>query len=411
MRTNVPLTFKFFETSTNPDQMCTIVLIRSTIERIPMKDGENIEIGWLDPELADIAEDILRWRRADPDYSLQVAAYRGDELILDLAAGPYITRRSRIVPYSVSKNVIGIVTGILIQDGLLELDQRVAHYWPEFAGMGKAGVTVRQLLSHQAGLPDTTPMLSWEELFDDHAAANRLALQLPVWRPGAAFGYHALTLAPLASELFFRSSGRTLQRLYEEEIRATADIDFYLGLPSELEESVVRVLPIIEPAGAVVEERQPSPFGALVPLSSRAGRTVDVANDREPRAFGLGSVSGVGSARGLADLFRRTVFANDAAGPLLRADVVDELSQVQVHGHDIILDTLRTHGVVFMKPTPQLPFGSHRAFGHDGAAGALAFADPETGLAFAYTVVRAPHPGGADPRALKMALDLRRLTQ
>jgi CubicO group peptidase (beta-lactamase class C family) len=376
-----------------------------------MEQGEGIEIGRLDPALAEIAEDIVRWRRADPDYSFQVAAYRGNELILDLAAGPDIDRASRIVPYSVSKVTIGIVAGLLLQSGLLELDQSVAHYWPEFARMGKACVTVRQLLSHQAGLPDTTPMLSWDELLDDHAAANRLADQLPIWHPGAAFGYHALTLGPLASELFFRSSGRTLQQLYEEEIRSPLDIDFYLGLPSELEKSVVRVLPIIPPPGVLVEDTHHDPFGALVSLSVRAGRRVDLANDREPRAFGLGSVAGAGSAEGLADLFRKTVFANGAGGPLIRADVVDELSQVQVRGHDIILDTLRTHGVVFMKPTPQLPFGSHRAFGHDGVAGALAFADPETGLSFAYTVVRAPHPGGADPRALKMALDLRNLTQ
>ena len=87
---------------------------------------------------------------------------------------------------------------------------RSASYWPEFAQKGKGAVTVRQLLSHQAGLNGVDGGFTTEELLAHEPLAERLAAQRPLWHPGAGVEYHAVTLGTLADELVRRIDGRTL---------------------------------------------------------------------------------------------------------------------------------------------------------------------------------------------------------
>ena len=90
---------------------------------------------------------------ADPTHSSQLAVYHRGELVLDLTVGPNLEPDSILPVFSSSKGTAGIVVALTVQRGLLDLDERVATYWPEFAAQGKGEITVRQLLSHQAGLP------------------------------------------------------------------------------------------------------------------------------------------------------------------------------------------------------------------------------------------------------------------
>jgi CubicO group peptidase (beta-lactamase class C family) len=342
--------------------------------------------------------------RNDPDYSFQAAAFHDGTCVLDVWGGPHLGEDSLMVPFSVSKNIIGFSIALLIERGELDLDERVATYWPEFGAAGKQHVTVRMLLSHQAGLPQADPPLATAELFDQEVAAERLAASRPYWHPGSSFGYHGITIGNLALELVHRAIGRTLHEFYEREIRGPGDIDFYLGLPPELDSRRAPVLPMVPPAAS-------GPAPALPPLLSRvfspAGPTFDVGNDERSWRFGHPAVSAVGSARGIARLFAAAVTGVEGGTAFLGADTVSIVGQQQVRGYDEVLGQAhRAHSIVFQKPTPDLPYGGPRAFGHDGAQGALGGVDPDTGVAYAYTVARGPWPGGADPRALALAADL-----
>ncbi|SDG74547.1 serine hydrolase domain-containing protein [Microbacterium pygmaeum] len=363
--------------------------------------------GVADDRLAGIVERLDDMLGGDPDLSFQVAAYHDGELVLDVVGGPHLSADSVLVPYSVTKNTIGLTVGLLIQRGLLDLDAPVASAWPEFAAKDKQGVTVRQLLSHQAGLPQATPALSWAELLDDHAAAERLAQSRPFWLPGSAFGYHAVTIGNLASELVFRLTGRTLREYYEQELRRPLDVDFFLGLPREHESRLVRILPMVRP----VSDTSIIHGSILAPVvMGMPGPVVDLANDPVSWRFGHPAGSGTGTARGIAKLLAATVTGVNGAAPVLSADTVEVIGQQQVRGYDEVLGQQgRAHSIVFQKPTAAMPFGGPRAFGHDGAAGAFASVDPDTGLSFAYTIARGPWPGGGDPRAIALAADLGRL--
>jgi len=364
----------------------------------------GLAAGRADDRLAAIVERLDDVLAGDPDLSFQVAAYHDGALVLDAVGGPHLDADSVMVPFSVTKNTIGVTVGLLVERGLLDLEAPVAQYWPEFAAKGKQAVTARQLLSHQAGLPQATPSLSWAELLDDHAAAERLAQSRPFWQPGSAFGYHAATIGNLASELVFRVTGRTLREYYEQEIRHPLDVDFFLGLPREHEHRLVPVLPMIRP----VSDGSTIYGSALGPIVfTMAGPHVDFANDPVSWRFGHPAGSGSGSARGLARLLAAMVTGVDGTAPMLSADTVEIIGQQQVRGYDEVLGQPgRSHSIVFQKPTAAMAFGGPRAFGHDGAAGAFASVDPDTGLAFAYTIARGPWPGGGDPRAIALAADL-----
>ena len=136
------------------------------------------------------------------------------------------------------------MVALLVQDGTLELDREVAHYWPEFAAEGKGAVTLRDLLAHRAGVVGADAGFTVEELADDRVVAERLAAQRPFWRPGSAFGYHALVIGALTGEVVRRATGRTLQELYEERVRAPYGLGFHLGLPESEEPRYRSVLPM-----------------------------------------------------------------------------------------------------------------------------------------------------------------------
>ena len=119
------------------------------------------------------------------------------------------------------------------------------------------------------------------------------------------------------------------------------------------------------------------------------------------RRRGTAAAGGVGSARGLARLYAATL--GHIGDPIAPPETFAEMAQMHVRGRDVVLDASLAFGIVFMKPHLDMPFASFRAYGHDGAGGAIAFADPAHDLAFGYIPTRMTVPGGVDARAIKLS--------
>src|SRR5205823_774713 len=119
----------------------------------------------------------------------------------------------------------------------------VATYWPEFAANGKEAITVRQVLSHQAGLPLVDGELTLEEVLSWDPVVERLARQAPLWAPGSRHGYHMRTYGWLTGELIRRTTGKTMGRFLRDEVADPLAIDFWVGLPEDLEGRVARLVP------------------------------------------------------------------------------------------------------------------------------------------------------------------------
>lgn len=373
----------------------------------------------VDPRFAPVAELLRSFADADPGYSAQLAVYQGGIPVLDLAVGPDAGADSLTGVFSCSKGAAALVLGLLVQDGALELEAPVARYWPEFAAAGKTSISVAQLLSHQAGLPGVAGGFTPEQLFDSGQAAAIMAASEPVWNPGAAHGYHALTLGVFMEELVRRITGETLQERYERIIRAPHGIELYLGLPEELEPRYSNVLaPAQVPPAPFID-----PFSLLgLSVNSTAGFPgpdgpgydfLQIPNVRSIRASGLASLGGVASARGLARLY--ALASTGVPGPdgtpgvpLLSDATMSALGRERVFGTDRCVGAETAFGVVFMKPTPTNDFGSWRTFGHDGTNGAIGYADPAYGVGFGYVPARA-EAGGTDSRAGALGIAVRQL--
>jgi CubicO group peptidase (beta-lactamase class C family) len=368
--------------------------------------------GRVAPGFEPVREAFETQLRVDRSHSAQLAVYWRDEPVVDLAGGPRLDAASITGVFSVTKGAAALALGTRVGSGAIDLDERVGHYWPQFIQSGKHEVTVRQLLSHQAGLVSVDGGLSAEEVLDSRRGAAKLAAQRPAWRPGSTFGYHGVTIGIFIEELIRRVAGVTLQQLYESEIRAPRQIDFHVGLPAGEDRRYEPLLPPIaaqpeppDPARTIEDGLESMTYRA--PKRSEATGHGDLGpNDRDVRAAGPAAIGGVGSARGLARLYAA---AQGFIGePLLDEDTIGEMSQQQVWGQDRILGQEMCFGVVFQKPHPRVQFGSYRAFGHDGAGGALAFADPLYEMSFGYIPNPMVDPGGADPRAIDLSAVARR---
>lgn len=333
----------------------------------------------------------------DPQYSAQVTLYHRGAKVADLSGGPHLAAGSITGAYSCSKGAAAFVIGLLVQDGLLDLDRTMAHYWPEFAARGKEAVTVRQALSHRAGLLGVEGGFALEE-FTTAGAAGRLAAAEPLWRPGTTFGYHALTIGIMMEELCRRISGTTLQDLYDTRIRRPFGVDFFLGLPEDQEPRYLDVL-YDDDAG----QQWLDPLGLDGLNGNAAVSTVmELPNHRVIRAAGMSSAGGVGSAEGLARLYAAATTGVDGGPGFLTPDTIRTMSEEQVWGLDRASGLDNAFAVVFMKPHPSRNFGSHRAFGHEGANAALAFADPAHGISFGY-IPRRQEEGRTPGRAHRLA--------
>ena len=332
----------------------------------------------MDAAFSSVAAMLAEQDEEAPDRGVQLSVIVDGNMVLDIAAGPVATIDSLFPVLSVSKGMTGLCIGLLVDSGALSLDARVADYWPEFAASGKARVTVRQLFSHQAGLPAYLGDTAETAVADDSAVAAELAAQSPLWEPGAGFSYHPVTIGTFANELCRRTTGTTIQALYETEIRAPRQIDAYLGAPAK-QLGRVRPIPLTVP-----HLSEKGDLSDLVNGSLSGGFSLDyLANDPRSHAVGHPAAGAVASARGLAELYAASLW-NNGNGLLFSAATRLSITRPAVVGLDLASGEARAFASMFQTPTRQRPFAAHGSFGHEGAGGAMAYADPRAGFTFAY---------------------------
>jgi CubicO group peptidase (beta-lactamase class C family) len=322
------------------------------------------------------------------DVGAQLAVYRDGRQVVDLSTGDPDALTG---VFSVTKGAAYLVVALLVQDGLIDVDRSVRHYWPQFT----SDVTVRELLGHRAGLIGVDGGFGPREIADDRIIAERLAKQRPYWPRGSGYGYHALVIGALAGEIVRRVTGRSLQQTYEQRVRAPYDIDFHLGLPAELE-------PRYRPVRSSTVEELPPDAGSLagIALNRHADPPTYLPafpNSRTVRRLGQASAGGVANARGIARLYAAALSGVEGSPPLLRPRTITDFGTPGEPAPDLLTGvTGNQFGLGYEALTIRYPFLGPAAFGHFGAAGSLGFADPRSGVAYGYTRDRfAPPDGGA----------------
>ncbi|QQC90592.1 serine hydrolase domain-containing protein [Streptomyces alfalfae] len=318
--------------------------------------------------------------------------------IADPDTGRPWTRDTLQLVYSATKGATATAVHLLVQRGELDLDAPVATYWPEFAANGKADILLRWLLSHQAGLVTLDQPVPLTEALAWHPMASALAAQRPVWTPGTAHGYHGRTWGWLVGEVIRRVSGRTPGRFFAEEIAAPLGLDFFIGLPADERDRVSRMVhskPEVDfttvPPELIPEDLRDQVIAWSDPnsLSNRAYTVTAPSaidfNSPEVQAAELPASNGIGTARGLARMYAALIGEVDGLR-LFLPETLMLATKEQAAGIDQVLVAPSRFSSGYQLPTTDNPMNGPNAFGHNGRGGSLAFADSETGIAFAYTM-------------------------
>ena len=301
--------------------------------------------------------------------------------------------------YSSTKGVTSVLVNLLVERGVLDPDATVAQYWPEFAANGKEAITVRQVVSHQAGLPYVVGDFTLDEALAWDPVVRALADQAPIWAPGTQHGYHMRTFGWLVGELVRRATGRTLGTFWRDEIAEPLGLDFWIGLPAEIEPRVARLVPPKDDLGALLAQLGGELLLTQV-FSSHGGLFGynEMWNTRALHACELPSSNGIGDARSLARMYASCIGEVDGVRTLQPATVAAATVE-QACGKDAVLMIESCFGLGFMLGRSFGPANGPGAFGHAGAGGSLAFADPDTGIAFGYVMSDLRFDVKGDPRS------------
>src|SRR5436305_8776993 len=298
-----------------------------------------------------------------------------------------------VLIWSATKGIGNACVLHVLQEHRIGSDRYVAEFWPEFAQGGKEKITVSQLLSHQAGLCALDALV---DILDYNAVIRALELQKPLWLPGTAHGYHARTFGFLLDELVRRIAGKTLSVYWQENFAGPLGLDFWIGLPENENSRMATMY-------AAKSGKPPEPkqfYDDLVTPGTLARKTftspyglhvISKMNDPAIRAHPIVSFGGIGSASALAKFYSMLANGGKFDGQTFFSEnAIAWMTTTVTDGVDRVFQIPTAFSAGFMKDSRNATrriFGpSAISFGHPGAGGSHAFADPENKIAFAYVM-------------------------
>ena len=352
-----------------------------TVTAVVDPESLGIDAGRLDELRARVRREIDSGLLPSCQYALarngQLAAF---EALGDAGSG------SRYVIFSATKAFVAGAAWLLIGDGSLDIDRRVAEYIPEFATNGKDVVTVEQVMLHTSGFP-RAPLgpPAWADRAGRLEAFSRWRLN---WEPGTAYEYHPTSAHWVLAELVERVSGRDYRDFLHERVTDALGLPRVLGIAPEDQDRIAELELSGEPAPS---EELMDIFGVPeLPVTEVTDDALLSFNEPEVRAVGVPGGGGVASAATVALFYQALLHDPDR---LWDRDVLaDATGRVRNKLPDPLLRVTanRALGVVVAGDdgnANRRGFGhtqSPRTFGHNGAGGQIAWADPDSGLSFCY---------------------------
>ena len=351
--------------------------------------------GDVDPAFTEVADVFMSGFREGRDVGAALGVVVRGKLVVDVWSGH--TDRKKTAPwnqdtlccvFSSSKGIAAICILQAVADGLLDLDEPLAAAWPEFANHGKDTITLRQVLSHQAGVVGFHEPVSRELIYDWEAFCTALAQEKPWWVPGEKHGYHARTFGFLLGEMLRRRSGHLIGSWLQERLARPHELDLHIGLSgSQLARCALMVPARVRAGQSAVPESALAMMTAMQDRSTPTGAAFQnpsmgpsYMNSEQFRSAELPAMNGHVTARDLARLY-------SLLPEILPESLLADAAQVHACGPDQVLLTHSQFGLGLMVHDEEAPIGVRPGtFGHAGAGGSMAFYDPDAEFGFCYAM-------------------------
>ena len=364
--------------------------------------------GRCNPRFDSVREAFLNNFREHGDVGAACAVYLQGAPVVDLWGGqadsvagrPWEEDTLQLV-FSAAKGPTATCILQLVEQGLLDPDAPVARYWPEFAAAGKAGITLRMVMGHRAGVPAIDAVLSLPEVLAWDPVVAAIAEQVPEWEPDTTHGYHARTYGWILGELIRRVTGESAGRWLQRAVCEPLGLDYHVGLPAEQFGRCARLLPPDAEHSAAAILGADSLTARVMSGPSGLFGYNEMWNTPALLSAEMPSSNGVGTARALAKHYAALIGEVDGIR-LLRPETVARACEVQSRGPDRVIFVETCFGLGYSLPPMLGRDCGARAFGHPGAGGAVAFADPEPGIGFAYVMNGMRFDPQGDPRATSL---------
>jgi CubicO group peptidase (beta-lactamase class C family) len=334
------------------------------------------------------------------DLGAAISLWQQGKALVDLHGGFRDTRREHpwtkdtiVLVWSAAKGLASACTLHALQEHKIGIERCVAEFWPGFGQAGKEKITLAQLLSHSAGLAALDRPV---DVLDYTGVIDALERQKPNWPPGTAHGYHARTFGFLLDELVGRISGNSLGEYWRNTFAKPLKLDIWIGLPKTENARVAaiyapRVGKPPEPKQFYLDVASSGTFAHKVFTSPQGLQAVSAMNKPEIRAQPIASFGGIGSANSLAKFY--AMLANGGRmedRQFFSENTISWMTRTLSDGIDRVFQIPTAFSAGFMKDSKDAArriFGpSPSSFGHPGAGGSHAFADPENKISFAYVM-------------------------
>jgi CubicO group peptidase (beta-lactamase class C family) len=303
--------------------------------------------------------------------------------------------------WSSTKVLVAVAMAQQMDLGKLRYEDAVVSVWPEFAQSGKATATIGQVMSHQVGLPGFAEPTSMQDLCDWSLCCDRLARQAPLWPPGAATSYHALTYGWLAGATIERAAKQAFVPLVHNDITGPLAADFHIGLPAVAE---ARRAETIGPKRIADASAMPLPDVARMALMNPV-LDPEIPNLPSWQRAAIPAANGHSSAMGLARLYGMLVNGGEldgvrilSTGAVARMTAPATVSQRR----DLLLGFTDCWALGIALNVPGIYGPNPRAFGHSGWGGSFGCADPECGIAIGYVCNQMGPDLVGDPRTQRL---------
>jgi CubicO group peptidase (beta-lactamase class C family) len=387
-----------------------------------LQDGRRVH-GFADEGYGVVVDEFVRNFTERNDLGAGCAAYERGRLIVDLWGGLADARTRRpwdrdtaAVMFSCSKGVLAVCMYLLVQEGRLDLDAPITRYWPEFGQHGKEAITVRDAMSHRAGLPSLDVDLTKEEVLRWDPVIEAIERQRPRFAPTEGHFYHALTYGWLVGEVIRRVTGLMPGQYFRASIGQRLGLRTWIGLPDDARPSVAWMeapLPDEDSDAARESARLASDNPIVARSLSMGGAFAFPAedgfvtfNDPAIQAAEIPGANGISTAGSLARLYAACISTVDGP-PLLTSAAIDDALRVRAAGPQLsgLPDDGARWGTGFqLSSPPSQPMLGPTSFGHAGAGGQLGFADDANQVGFAYLSNQMGGYGDVRARALTVAL-------